>query len=125
VSLLKCVRRTESVGVVLLPANSLDQYKKQTKKWKWSKNLHKGHAAWMIRKANERYKNEDGKETEFRYGGQVWTKDSILARTDRNKTNQECSALTPGMSSNEVNNIQTNSENRRKYPSWHLVRYTA
>ncbi|KAH8728462.1 hypothetical protein GQ44DRAFT_757375 [Phaeosphaeriaceae sp. PMI808] len=61
---------------------SLDQYKKQISKWKWSKYIPAKAGGWMLWKADQR-KRDEGKDTAFEYRGQLLTKTTIQTRIDR------------------------------------------
>jgi hypothetical protein len=63
---------------------SLDQYKKQFAKWKWSKYIPAKAGNWMLQKADQR-KREEGKDTEFEYRGRSLTETSIQGRIERKK----------------------------------------
>jgi len=54
-------------------------YKEKFRVWKWSKNLSKDRAAWMMGKANER----QPRPTEFKFGGQTWTEERVRRTYDR------------------------------------------
>jgi len=54
-------------------------YKQMFKKWRWSKNLPKDKATWMINRANQRRP----KDTEFRWGNQVWSVDRVMKTQGR------------------------------------------
>lgn len=63
---------------------SVEQYKKQLKKWAWSKYLPAKAGNWMLNKAAKR-KQQDEKETLFEYRGQKYTVDSVRQRLQRKK----------------------------------------
>jgi hypothetical protein len=52
------------------------------------KNLPVKHAHFMVEKANKRKRNE-GKDTVFSYGGQVWSQERIQSRAGRAKKSRE------------------------------------
>ncbi|CZR60682.1 uncharacterized protein PAC_10578 [Phialocephala subalpina] len=63
---------------------SLEQYKKQFKKWNWSKYVPTKEAFWMDSKATKR-KREEKKDTIFDYRGQTYTKQSLQPRLQRKR----------------------------------------
>jgi hypothetical protein len=63
---------------------SVDQYKKQFKKWKWSKNIPMQIGEFIRQKADQR-EMEEGKDTEFKFGGRLLTRANIQSWVERNK----------------------------------------
>ena len=59
-------------------------YKDRFKIWGWQKNLPGQYAQWMTQKANKR-KRDDGKETDFFYGGLKWDKSKVQKSALRSK----------------------------------------
>jgi len=72
---------------LMINACRIEQYKKQFKRWNWSKNLSTTDARWMEEKAAKR-KRED-KDTIFEYHGQTYTTESIQQRLQRRKNQLE------------------------------------
>ncbi|KAF4625886.1 hypothetical protein G7Y89_g12275 [Cudoniella acicularis] len=67
---------------------SVEQYKKQLKKWNWSKYLPAKEVFWMENKAAKR-KREEKKDTIFDYRGQTYTKQSLQSRLQKRKNQEE------------------------------------
>ncbi|KAJ4299753.1 hypothetical protein N0V90_004999 [Kalmusia sp. IMI 367209] len=63
---------------------SVDQYKKQFAKWKWSKYVPAKAGNWMLQKADQR-KRDEGKDTEFEFRGRLLTGTSIQRRIEQKK----------------------------------------
>jgi len=80
----------------LLKVYSIEQYKKQLKKWNWSKYLPTKDAIWMEHKAAKR-KQEEKKDTVFNYHGQTYTQQSIQQRLQRKKIRQDETVASAGM----------------------------
>jgi hypothetical protein len=82
------LRRTEGskpvVHSILMMTTSVDQYKKQFKKWKWSKNIPMQIGEFIRQKADQR-EMEEGKDTEFKFGGRLLTRANIQSWVERNK----------------------------------------
>jgi len=74
-------------------------YKQMFKKWRWSKNLPKDKATWMINRANQRKPSD----TEFRWGDQVWTAERV--RRTHVGVHGEPDALMDGMSTCPLRNL--------------------
>ena len=68
----------------LMINTSVDQYKKQFKKWKWSKNIPTQIGRFICQKADQR-EMEEGKDTEFEFRGQTLTRANIQSWIERNK----------------------------------------
>jgi hypothetical protein len=75
--------RPHRTNISMLTSDSLDQYKKQTKRWKWFKNMRDEDAKWMLQKADAR--QQIAKNTEFKYHGQILTTKDIMQRLGRKK----------------------------------------
>ena len=67
-------RRFPADSLCLYLFNSERMYKDRFKLWRWSKNLPRDKAWWMVNRASER----KPKETEFKWGNQVWTVERVL-----------------------------------------------
>jgi hypothetical protein len=80
----------------LLKVYSIEQYKKQLKKWNWSKYLPTKEAFWMENKAAKR-KHEEKKDTVFDYRGQTYTQQSIQQRLQRKKIRQDETVVSAGI----------------------------
>ena len=74
----------------------MEQYKKQFRKWNWSKNLRTTEAIWMVNKAEKR-KREEKKDTIFDYRGQKHTRESLQQRFQGKKNQLEQTNIASGM----------------------------
>jgi hypothetical protein len=83
-------------GFHLMNICRVEQYKKQFKKWNWSKYLSTKEALWMENKAAER-KREEKKDTIFQYRGQTYTEESLQQRLQRKKNQLEGNPIATGM----------------------------
>lgn len=72
----------------------VEQYKKQLKKWNWSKYLPAKEAFWMGKAAKR--KREEKKDTIFNYCGQTYTKQSLQQRLQRKKNRLEETIFSAG-----------------------------
>ncbi|KAF2663287.1 hypothetical protein BT63DRAFT_123791 [Microthyrium microscopicum] len=97
-------------------------YKEQFGAWKWKKNLPARHAEWIVRKADQR-KRDDGSETVFLYGGLQYDKQRAANSAKRSKkTSSDVEMLdmeTPASISYETpaSNAPYSPGTRRKAPS--------
>ncbi|KAF2468238.1 uncharacterized protein BDR25DRAFT_344515 [Lindgomyces ingoldianus] len=65
------------------------QYKDQFNDWGWSKNLGKRERQIMKTKAGKRRRENPPRDTEFQWGGQVWTVDRIMKTRGNENGNEE------------------------------------
>jgi hypothetical protein len=80
----------------LINVHRIEQYKKQFKKWNWSKYLLANEASWMDNKAAKR-KLEEKKDTIFEYRGQTYTTESLKKRYQKKKAQAEEATISAGM----------------------------
>jgi hypothetical protein len=80
----------------LINIHRTEQYKKQFKKWNWSKYTPANEASWMENKAAKR-KLEEKKDTIFEYRGQTYTTESLKKLCQRKKTQAEEVTISAGM----------------------------
>jgi hypothetical protein len=58
--------------------------------WKWSKNLPKDRALWMLSRAEQRQRQEpEPKDTIFVFGEQVWTTERVRRSVRRAKIDED------------------------------------
>ncbi|KAF2817425.1 uncharacterized protein BDZ99DRAFT_15735 [Mytilinidion resinicola] len=76
---------------------SEDQYKKQFRRWKWSKNtcIPNKEGLWMLHKA-EQGKVEHDKDTMFEFRGQILTEGNTRPRLERKKVEMQTQSLSLG-----------------------------
>jgi hypothetical protein len=80
----------------ILKVYSIEQYKKQLKRWNFSKYLTTKDARWMENRAAKR-KHEEKKDTVFDRHGQIYTQQSIQQHLHRKKMRQDETVVSAGM----------------------------
>lgn len=69
-------------------------YKTKFKEWNWQKNLSADAALFMAEKAKRR-KREEGKDTEFSFGGRTWDRDRVentLSRATKTRPSEHAAS---------------------------------